>query len=176
MHRRVQTCVQVCTQVNAGVGGARPRSPGASACLTLGFCSLRSSVGGLLTSYDHLPRKRTGVFPNSATPQSLPAQADVLHCHLVVSSGSAGTCQPAQDGPNTPVAATGPGCRLSGGPCPEPCPQVHVLVSHRAQELAWPRCLISQLPLPSAPSSSGHYYSGAIGKSLETEEGQAPLG
>lgn len=70
MHRRVQTRVQVCTQASAGVGGARPRSPGASACLTLGFCSLRSSVGGLLMSYDHLPRKQTGVFPNSATPVS----------------------------------------------------------------------------------------------------------
>lgn len=153
-----------------GVPG--PGSPGASACLTLGFCSLRSSVGGLLTSMTTCPGSRQGFSP-TLQHQSLPAQADVLHCHLVVSSWErAGTCQPTQDGPNTPVAATGPGCRLSGGACPEPCPQVHVLVSHRNQGTGLAQmCLISQPPLPSAPSS-GHYYSGAIGKNLETSKGR----
>lgn len=87
MYRCVQICVLVCTQVSAGVGGARPRNPGTSACLTLDSYSLRSTVGGLLTSYDPLPKKWTGVFPNSLQRHSLfwpsqgsrgRAQADVL--------------------------------------------------------------------------------------------------
>ena len=88
-------CAQIGSDMCAGVhsgecrcgGSARPRNPGTSACLILDSCSLRSSVGGLLTSYDPLPRTRTGVFSNSLPHHSLfrpsqgsPgwAQADVL--------------------------------------------------------------------------------------------------
>ena len=170
-----------CTQVSAGVGGARPRNLGTSACLTLDCCSLRSSVGGLLTSYDHLPRKQTGVSPTlcHTAVSSGPARAPWAgprwmssHCHLVVSSGSAGACGPTQDGLSTPVTdCTRPGWNADSARVPVQNPALKCMSQCLtwAQELALPRCLISHPPLPSASSSPEHYYSGAIGKNLETE-------
>ena len=161
----VQVCTDVlryvcrwCTQVSAGVGGARPRNPGTSACLTLDCCSLRSSVGGLLTSYDHLPRKQTGVSATlcHAAVSSGPARAlwagprwMSSHCHLVVSSGSAGACGPTQDGLSTPVTdCTRPGWNADSARVPVQNPALKCMSQCLTGHKNWPGPGASSPSLP----------------------------